>query len=107
MDDHVSASTIYNCSSKLCLRLHNGGVLFTNNYSFGGTTTTNAILCWFDPDGVYGSSGSADGPSKSVAFFLYFNGRVTSRAKMASGTTSSDGTHSTITTADPSWFSWD
>jgi prepilin-type N-terminal cleavage/methylation domain-containing protein len=46
LDDHVNANANYVCSgSYTCLRMHSGGtVMFLNNLSFGGTSTTNEIF---------------------------------------------------------------
>ncbi len=107
LDDHVTANADFDCSARICLKLHNGGRLFQYNSSdsFGGTNTTNALLLFFDPDGTRVGV-STDGPSKSVAFFLYFNGAITSRANVRTGTVSSTGAHAANPSADPSWFSW-
>jgi prepilin-type N-terminal cleavage/methylation domain-containing protein len=107
LDDHVGSNATYDCSTITCLRLHGGGTIFNNGNtkSFGGTATTNAILLYYDPDSIRTGS-SADSVGKSVAFFLYYNGGMTSRAQMRPGTCDSSGCHATFTNADPSWFSW-
>jgi type II secretory pathway pseudopilin PulG len=107
LDDHVGANNNFDCSGRLCLRLHTGGVLFTqyDSRSFGGTSPTNAVLLYFDPDGTRTGT-STDGPGKSVGFFLYYNGAVTSRANVRPGTADSSVTHGASPSADPSWFSW-
>lgn len=107
MDDHVGYNASFDCSTLLCLRLHSGAVIYplANNKSFGGTATTNAILIYYDPDGQRANT-SSDVAGKSLAFFVYYNGAITSRAKMKPGTADSSGTHSAVPTADPSWFSW-
>lgn len=106
--DDTPGSTSRDCSDTtnfICLKLHNGGVLwFEKTTSFSGTSTTNALFYMFDPDSTYSGSAS-DGPGKSLGFFLYYNGRMTSQAKLVPGTASSAFTWST-TYPDPSWFSW-
>jgi type II secretory pathway pseudopilin PulG len=104
LDDAPSYNSVYNCSSSItCLKLHSGGTLFYNpNWNFGGTSTTNAIPFFYDPDGQRVGI-SADGPSKSVVFMLYTNGRLTSLGKAISGTAYSGGA---IAGPDPSWFQW-
>lgn len=107
MDDHVGANANYTCAGRTCLKMHTGGVLFPagNATSFGGTNTTNAILLYYDPDGTRSGVGT-DGPGKSVAFFLYYNGATTTRGTMRPNTTDSNGVHGAWPTAEPSWFSW-
>ena len=105
LDDHVNANGTKDCSTMTCLKLHSGGVLFWPNQTFQNTASNYAVLMFFDPDGVKGSSGSADGPSKSLGFYLYYNGRTSTRALMPAGTYENGGAASTNTQADPSWFS--
>ena len=75
-----------------CLFLHNGGKLLCQNNSFGGTASTNYLLFLYDPDTVLANT-DVDGPSKSVQFVLYFNGKITSRGSLFSS-------------YEPSWFTW-
>ena len=80
----------------MCLKLHNGGVLqYDDRNTFGGTTSTDALLFNVDPDG----SGSAGG----ATFVLYYNGRLTTRGVGAPGGTG--GTAITAITTDPSYIS--
>jgi prepilin-type N-terminal cleavage/methylation domain-containing protein len=65
------------CSTASCLLLHNGGIIRYSNNGFAGTTTTNALEFFFDPNGTYGNT--TNGPDKSVQMFLYYNGRLTTR----------------------------
>lgn len=66
------------CSSTTpCVKLHNGGSLLLNDQAtFGGTSSLHLIELSFDPDTVTTGS-TADGPSKSVQFSLYYNGFLT------------------------------
>lgn len=91
-------------SGNVCLKMHSGGVLLAPVISFASTNSTNAIYFYFDPDGT--SSATTNSPSKSIAFFLYANGRITSYSNMATGTTTSFGVESSCSTCDPPWFSW-
>lgn len=106
--DKANGSTSQQCQSpaSLCLILHNGGVLMLMDQgkSFGGTGSTNAMDFYFDPDGTYG--GATNGPSKSVRFFLYANGRISTLADMAPNTQNSNTTYSSCSTCDPTWFNW-
>lgn len=106
LDDVVTQNSVYTCNSGVtCLKLHSGGTLFYNTSNFSGTNTTNFIQFYLDPDGVRGSSGSADGSSKSLAIVLYYNGRVTTWGNMAANSVNSSGTYSSGS-YDPSWFQW-
>lgn len=93
------------CSDDPCLLLHNGArLMYGAADPFGGTQGTSAIWFQLDPDGVYG--GSTTGPSKSVVFWLYANGRITTYGSLFSGTMSGGGSVSATPAYDPTWFSW-
>lgn len=107
--DAEQGANTYTCSnSQPCLLFHNGGLLFCRSHSFNGTANTNAISYFFDPDGKV-TDGTTNGPGKSVMFFLYYNGRLTTRDKVTSNTQDSSGTYNpnASPTKDPPWFSWD
>jgi prepilin-type N-terminal cleavage/methylation domain-containing protein len=88
-----------------CLILHNGGALRYSSVTFNGTASTNALELYFDPNGTYG--GTTDGPDKSVDFFLYYNGRITTRGTTEPNTVANNNTYATPDpTLDPPWFSW-
>lgn len=89
-------------SSSLCLRLHNGAlVYFPNSASyFYGTGSTNFIWFQLDPDGGY--TGNAD----SIIIVLYYNGRVTSYGNLVAGSVTGSSGSSYSSAPDPSWFSW-
>jgi prepilin-type N-terminal cleavage/methylation domain-containing protein len=101
-----TGSRACNSAGGLCLVLHNGGKLFYSNDSFGGTATTNGMYIFFDPDGTNADAATTTGPGKSLIFFLYYNGKLTSFANLISGTTSSAFTWGTCPGCDPSWFHW-
>lgn len=105
--DQIPGSGMRDCSlnSDICFVLHNGAVInFPSNNTFSGTADTNAINFYVDPDGQYG--GSTTGSSKSVMFFLYPNGRLTSRSSILPNTTTSAQVYASPCACDPSWFTW-
>lgn len=65
-----------------CYRLHNGGILWYQNYSFPGSSSTDNIYINFDPDAANQIAGSG------VQFNIYYNGRISTP------------------TSNPTWFSW-
>lgn len=88
-----------------CLRLHNGGILlYGTANTFGGTASTNAVWFHFDPDGRY--TNSPDGSSKSIQFFLYYNGALRTNVNTRANTVSGGVTYNPVAGGDPSWFSW-
>jgi len=101
-----------NAASRVCLVLHNGGVLSgTNTEAFGGTTTTNAIKAHFDPDGKVTDGGTGDtsptAVGKAIPFFIYYNGRVTDRGKLNNPTQTSTTGYTPNPSKVPPWWSWD
>lgn len=95
-----------NCSQRPCILLHGGGILFGSQWNFAGTATTNAINFIYDPDGKV-TDGTTTGPGKSIAFYLYANGRIVTSANILPGTTNqSGGTYTADASLDPPWFSW-
>jgi prepilin-type N-terminal cleavage/methylation domain-containing protein len=93
-------------SSGSCLKLHNGGILlYCALCVTSGTGSTNALTFYWDPDGKY--SGSTTGPSKSVRFFLYANGRLTTRANVLPNTIhNTDPPYNPSVGLDPDWLVW-
>ncbi|HEY9745722.1 MAG TPA: type II secretion system protein [Oculatellaceae cyanobacterium] len=87
-----------------CVRLHNGAIIdFRDNNHFGGNATTNAISFHVDPDGQVSPAGSN---GYAVHFFLYYNGRLTTKGNLLPGTANSGGTHLANPIWDPTWFQW-
>ncbi|MEB3288127.1 MAG: type II secretion system protein, partial [Vampirovibrionales bacterium] len=80
-----------------CLLMHNGGMLRTSNVSYSTLSDSHAIEALFDPDGrLLGTAASK-----------FLNGRVSSRAHVAPGTTNSSGnTYDPDPSLDPVWFTW-
>lgn len=107
LDDHLNANVNYSCGTNVnCLKMHGGGTFFYSAArSFGGSNNTNGIFFFYDPDsqrtGIVG-----DGPGKSVCFYLYYNGRITTRANVLPGTADSTGGPFNPGAYDPSWFTW-
>lgn len=109
LDDIQTSSASMNCNGTLrCLRLHNGAFLAYYPYTFAGTASTNALEFMFDPDGTVTSGvPTTNGPGKSVRFFLYYNGRLTSQGNLSTGTTNSNGyVWPACAACEPPWFSW-
>lgn len=105
MDDHLNASVAYNCASITCLKLHNGGTLFWNpTHTFGGTATTNGIFFFLDPDSQQLQNGGADGATKSLCMWLYYNGTIKTRANTIPNTYLATWGPWNPGTYDPSWF---
>jgi len=89
-----------------CLRLHNGGALLyglTANDAFGGTASTNAVWFYFDPDGVKRDTAE----SKSILFYIYYNGRLSTLQDISTGTANSGGPIPPVPNSTPTWFNWD
>lgn len=104
--DNINGQTTSSCSGDgPCLVLHNGGKLLLWNHSFAGANTTNCLMFQFDPDGVV-TDGTTNGPGKAVKFALYYNGLLTSRANVLTGSADSGGGYPADATTDPSWFRW-
>jgi prepilin-type N-terminal cleavage/methylation domain-containing protein len=101
-----TASSVCQASSP-CLKLHNGGYLwFANGPSFGGTSSLNVVEFRLDPDPTNNTTSTADGPLKAVQFTLYYNGFITTRGQVKSGTINSNGGFTLDSSYDPSWFTW-
>ena len=104
--DAVSGFNNASCTApNVCLNLHNGGSVRFSNERMVGASTSHAINWLFDPDGVYG--GSTIGPSKSLECFLYFNGRVASRAHIENPTClDSNCAYAPSPFNEPDWWRW-
>jgi len=108
-DTHPNNGVTYymTCSAtRLCLKLHNGGMLMLHNESFAGTATTNTIQAAFDPNSssISNTNGS-DGPNKAVQFELYYDGTMKTRGTAKSGSCHSGSCGwSGSASYDPSWF---
>jgi type II secretory pathway pseudopilin PulG len=91
-----------------CLKLHNGALLqfgdaATDN--FGGTSTTNGIYFVVDPDSG-NTDGTTTGPGKATEFWLYYNGRLTSKANTLPQVCNGGGCYTPTGSEDPPYFSW-
>lgn len=106
--DSYPGTTSLNCSAWRCYRMANGSILaFDAGQTFGATDALSISYFFVDPDGVY--SGSTTGNDKSIGFFLYANGRITTQE------TAADNSHDVWGTVyhpasqvgkDPTWFQW-
>lgn len=98
-DDQISGTEVCDASAP-CLRMHNGSTIhWISADTFGGTNTTNALWFHIDADGVVSSN-------KSVAIFLYYNGRLVDEGQIVAGTASSAQSYTADSTKVPPWFSW-
>jgi prepilin-type N-terminal cleavage/methylation domain-containing protein len=99
--DYEQGGSTVQCWPLICLRMHNGGILFFDgNDNFCGTNATNAVIFYFDAD--------ANGPNKSVVFYQMATGRLQTWGQLSS-TVYSGGACSPISQlagTDPPWFSW-
>lgn len=105
--DDIYGYNTWGCSmSTPCYMLHNGGALILSPNSFAGTkawagtSTTDFIDFFFDPDGQV-TDGTTNGPGKSLKFFLYYNGKVSDWCGAVNNNPLSSGC-----TGQPPWFSW-
>lgn len=106
--DHVPTLTSRACNGTTytCYRLASGAVIWHDSATdyFGGTNSTNAIEFYVDPDGVY--SGSSSGKGKSAQMYLYYNGRISSRGFITSGTVVGATSKNADSSLEPSWLQW-
>lgn len=95
-----------NTPAYTCVQLANGSVLlFNNTETLSGTATTNALYFHVDPDGKITGDGPT-GNGKSVVFFLYTTGRITTWGTTDPATVSAGTNYGPDPTKDPPWFSW-
>lgn len=100
--DDVQGNGTVSCSSAqfMCLKLHNGAMLLIRpTETYGGTTTTNAILFLLDPDG------QANGV-KASNFMLTYPGKVTTVGTCSVAMVSSGFSYPCSSSYNPSWFNW-
>lgn len=106
--DHLQTGGSLDCGAAwaLCMRMHNGGILyFDKGISFANTASTNAVLFYLDPDGTY--SGTTNGAGKSVEFWLYYSGKLSTRGSITPHTFNSMNVDFIPDpNDDPPWFSW-
>lgn len=89
-----------------CLFMHNGGILQLHPSKFNGSTTTNYVTFFFDPDARV-TDGTTNGPGKSVEIMLFYNGKLTSAGKAVGPICNSFVCpYTPASTDDPSWFNW-
>jgi prepilin-type N-terminal cleavage/methylation domain-containing protein len=104
--DGIPSYASFTCNnSSPCLKLHNGGVLYLQGYSFSGTTNLHFIQVGFDPNGVRDITTGADGPGKTVMFDIYYNGFVTSLGNRKAGSLNGAG-GPFGPGGEPSWYTW-
>ena len=98
-----------NGANRECLVLHNGAkVYLASDVAFGGTDVTNAMFFYFDPDGQLSTTTTS--PGRSIAIWLYYNGKVRTWVTLDPNTRYyRDGglhTQNPSPAFDPPWFSW-
>lgn len=97
-------TTTDNCSSSSpCLRMHNGSIIkYWDFENYSGTSTTHSFLLIIDPDGKVSGS-TTNGPGKSLAVILYYNGRISDVSQPGVSCCNTYGWPSSVI---PPWFSW-
>ncbi len=97
--DDIPNNSTYNCNSVICLKLHNGSMLaMRTSENFNGTGSNNGWWFLLDPDG-------APSNRASIAFVLYYNGRISTAGKCGGFVTSNINSYTCDPVYDPSWFS--
>lgn len=105
VDDHLNRNVAYTCGAGVtCLKMHGGGIFFYTANSFSGTSNLHSVFFFYDPDGQR-TGINGDDPGKAICFVLYYDGRLTTRGTVTTGTLNSTLT-SNPGAFDPSWFSW-
>jgi prepilin-type N-terminal cleavage/methylation domain-containing protein len=106
--DSVPTGTYQACTaSNPCLKMVNGGILWLQNWRFGGTSSLYTIEMIYDPDASNNTTDPTDGPLKAVQFTLYYDGFITTRGNMKPNTCNTFGcTNQPNSSLDPSWFVW-
>lgn len=110
--DSITGETSLNCadSNVTCILLNNGAVMaFNPKETLGGLTETNALRFVIDPDGTYSGkriTPTAEGNVKSVAIYLYTNGRLTTDSTLVENTHSSLGHYKRDASKVPEWLEW-
>jgi prepilin-type N-terminal cleavage/methylation domain-containing protein len=103
IDGMFNEADITCATTRICLSLHNGGKLLLYNSGFNGSSTTNAVMLQFDPDGTANES-TTNGPGSSLKMVLYYDGTVKSRGTIFSDTVSGSVTYQPGSSYDPVWF---
>ncbi len=116
MDSNGGGTGTAQCGSSadvICLVLHNGGMVrFQGSRCFFGTTDKHSVSIALDPDGKVPGDTGINGPGKTVDFWLYFNGRITSSEHLLTDTIRGQGgcgsaiTYQPAAGRDPDWFEW-
>lgn len=107
--DASPGGTYHTCDTTFkCLKMASGGMVWLQDWSFGGTSSLYTIEISYDPDPMNNTTDTADGPLKAVQFTLYYDGFITTRGKTKPNSCNVwDCTGMEPNSAlDPSWFSW-
>jgi prepilin-type N-terminal cleavage/methylation domain-containing protein len=91
-----------------CVKMASGGILWLQDWSFGGTSSLYTIEAAYDPNPMNNTTDPADGPLKAVQFTLYYDGFITTRGQTKPNTCNIwDCTGMAPNSSlDPSWFRW-
>jgi prepilin-type N-terminal cleavage/methylation domain-containing protein len=107
IDSIPSGSTTTCNSSNPCIRLHNGGMLWFQNWYMGGPGSMYAYEMVFDTDPANNTTDTADGPLKAVQFTQYYDGFITTRGNVKPNTCNVFGcSNQPSSSMDPSWLKW-
>ena len=104
-NEHGDTPATWSCSAFSCYKLHNGAMLYFGTYTFGGSGSTNGIWFNIDPDGKV-TDGTTNGPGKSLALWLHYNGQLKDRTGISPSVCDSSNCYTPNTTMIPAWFSW-
>lgn len=88
-----------------CLKLHNGSIImWTSIINFYGTSSTNSIFYFFDPDGVQTDLSTTNGPGKAMVTWLQYDGEVHSWGTLPANINYMGSIFSASPQYDPNWF---
>lgn len=104
IDSNQTTGSVPCAASHPCIRLASGAAIRCGSGAFSGTALTNAIMFTVDPDGQ--DSGTTNGPGKAVTFYIYYNGRISTRGEIAAGTLYAGAPVAADPAQDPPWFRW-
>ena len=110
VQDHPGASNvIWDCSDSniTCLNMQAGGTLFWfKDQTFDGTSNTNGLTLYYDPDGTNVGTIIQSNPSVSTCFILYYDGHIVDRNNALEGTHNSYWDFGPCQICNPNWFNW-
>lgn len=107
IDQHPGiAFPFVSCSNAgvICYQLASGAIIYTHEdiSKLNGTGTNNAMEFMVDPSGRYEGTEN----SRSLSFWLYANGRLTTVEHINANTCNGSGCWSAVADGEPDWFRW-